>query len=117
MTATLSSSKAQGTSLAEMVLRRVVSGQPLFCGATMWAKLPSNHGMGLEAQELLRWHNKPVACIKKRADYWECSLLHLSGISAVPLVVARRYDLEQVKLMCEAKLVEMGWEAPKRAKA
>jgi hypothetical protein len=78
----------------------------------VWSRLQANHGMGLEAQELLRWHGAPVACIKKRNERWECSLLLISGISTEPLFRLLDLDLDTVKQMCEDRLVELGWENP-----
>jgi hypothetical protein len=72
--------------------------------------MAANGGTGVEAQEILRWQNAPVASVKKRSDHWECSLLNRSGISTETFAPPLRYRIEQVRELCEKKLVEMGWQ-------
>jgi hypothetical protein len=78
----------------------------------MWSSFKANPGMSLEAQEILRWHNAPVASIKKRRDHWECSLLHVSGISADTHQLPISHTAEEIRLVCEELLVVMGWKKP-----
>lgn len=75
-----------------------------------WLKLPANSGMGLEAQDLLRWKGIPVASVKRQESNWECSCLNLTGISCVRMELPLTMSLEQVRDAVETMLESMGWE-------
>lgn len=77
-----------------------------------WVSVASNGGMGIEAQQLLRWSGVPVACVKKRSEHWECSLMNAGGISTTPLELPIAMELESIKSHCEELLVQMGWTRP-----
>jgi hypothetical protein len=82
----------------------------------MWTRVPANPGMGMEAQDLLRWGGAPVASVKKRLNgesqlppRWECSLLVRSGTSTMTIVLGLDMSIEDVKARCEMELEELGW--------
>lgn len=76
-----------------------------------WTEIKAAPGMGLEAQHLLRWHDKPVCSLKEASDGWRASLLNLSGLSAASLRLSCQ-TLEEAKRRCEHQLNVMGWRRP-----
>jgi hypothetical protein len=67
--------------------------------------------MGLEEQELLRWHGKPVCALKQSSDGWRASLLNLDGYAAQTLLISNE-PLDMAKIQCEQHLMLMGWTRP-----
>jgi len=76
-----------------------------------WVHIAAVAGMGVEAQELLRWHGKPVCSLKPSSDGWRASLLNLDGFGATPLLFGNE-PLMMAKIRCEQQLLLMGWKRP-----
>jgi hypothetical protein len=76
-----------------------------------WVHVAANGGMGVEKQELLRWHGKPVCSLRESSDGWRASLLNLDGYAARQLLISNE-PLDMAKIRCEQHLLLMGWTRP-----
>ena len=76
-----------------------------------WVHVAANSGMGVEKQELLRWHGKPVCSLKESSDGWRASLLNLDGYAARTVLIAS-VPVETAKMIVEGALLTMGWTRP-----
>jgi hypothetical protein len=79
-----------------------------------WVHVAGNGGMGVEEQELLRWHGKPVCALKQSSDGWRASLLNLDGYGARTVLISNE-PLDMAKIRCEQHLMLMGWKRPEGA--
>ena len=76
-----------------------------------WVHVAANGRMGVEKQELLRWHGKPVCSLKESSDGWRASLLNLDGFGARTVLISNE-PMDMTKIRCEQHLLLMGWTRP-----